>query len=406
MNTAPLKRAAAAAIESKKELLFGLADRIFRNPEPGLKEFKAAAWLSAALEGEGFRVRRRVGGLDTAFRGVCRGRRPKPVITFMGEFDALPIGHACGHNLIGPAALGAGIGTRAVLPRLPGGTVEVLGTPAEEAGGGKIFLVEAGVFKGRDAALMIHPWGGCNHAYLDKLEVQRMHFKYYGRSAHASSAPQEGINALDAVINTFNNVNALRQHILPEARIHGIIKHGGEKPNIIPDYTEAHFYVRALDGAYLDGLVERVKDCARAGAKAAGARIRIWSQPFRYQGSLRVKTLTDVFAGNMELLGAPVSPPPVTGGVGSSDFGNVSQVVPGLHGYVEVGRKGEVIHSPEFRKTAGGPRGRKGLLLGAKALAFTAIDLLAEPKLMARVKSEFSKLRRERGRAGRRARRS
>lgn len=389
-----LKRAASAAIERRKKALFALSDRLHKNPELGMREHRAAEWITELLEAEGFSVERGICGLPTAFRGTRRGRGPN--VVFMAEYDALPIGHACGHNLIAAAAVGAGIGACAALSKLRKGRIEVLGTPGEEGYGGKIILVKKGALRGRDAALMMHP-ASRTYVHLDKLEVEHVRFRYYGKAAHAAASPHLGVNALDAAINTFVNVNALRQHIRPDARVHGIISKGGDKPNIIPEFTEAEFYVRALDGPYLDDLIRRVHDCARGAAKAAGARVRFERLGLRYKSALRNGPIHAAFRANLAAAGEKIEEPPATGGIGSSDFGNVSHALPALHGYISAGRPGMALHTAAFRESVGGPKGRRAILLGAKALAHTAIDLLGSPRLLAEAKADFKRRKKELG---------
>jgi amidohydrolase len=238
-----------AAIDAAADDLVALARRIHAHPETAFNEHQAAAWLTETLARHGFVVERGIAGLETAFRAEIRGVRPGPTVAILAEYDALPeLGHACGHNLIACAAVGAGIGLAAVRDALPG-TVLVLGTPAEEGGGGKVIMLQRGAFAGVDAAMMFHP-AGYTVAERPSLASYRLTVRFAGKAAHAAAAPYEGVNALDALIQTFTAVGLLRQQLRDDARVHGIITYGGAAPNIIPDRAEAVFTCRAADAAY------------------------------------------------------------------------------------------------------------------------------------------------------------
>src|SRR2546422_1252700 len=252
-----LKDAIARAIDNLGDDLEALSRKIHDNPELGYLEVKAAGWLTDFLAGQGFKVERGVGGIETAFRATIETGEG-PTIAILCEYDALPqIGHACGHNAIATAGAGAGAGLAAVRDKLPKGRIHVIGTPAEEGGGGKVKLIQAGVFTDVDAAMMVHgfdQWVG----HMDLLGIVRVGFDFTGKAAHASADPWEGVNALDGVIQTFNNVGMLRQQVRPDARIHGIVTSGGAAPNIIPELAAAMFYVRAASLEYLEQLQARV----------------------------------------------------------------------------------------------------------------------------------------------------
>ncbi|MDR7523454.1 MAG: amidohydrolase [Armatimonadota bacterium] len=260
-----------AAIDAASDDLIALARRIHATPEVGFQEHRAAAWLTETLERHGFRVERGVAGLPTAFRAEV-GTQRHPAVAILAEYDALPeIGHACGHNLISTAAVAAGIGLAALREQLPG-TAVVLGTPAEEGGGGKVIMLERGAFQGIDAAMMFHP-AGYTLATRPSLASYRLAVRFTGKAAHAAAAPHEGTNALDALIQTFVAIGLLRQQTRDDARIHGIITYGGAAPNIIPDRAEALFTVRAADGGYALEVLHRVIHCAE------GARATMPSNP-------------------------------------------------------------------------------------------------------------------------------
>ena len=308
-------------IDKLSEELWDLALRIHAHPELGFEEYQASTWLAEALEKRGFRVERGVGGLPTAFRAVHPAEKPGPRIAILAEYDALPeLGHACGHNLIAAIAVGAALGLAPFKEKLPGALL-VIGTPAEEGGGGKIKLIQAGVFRDVDAAMMVHP---ADQTLVDRgsLAITEVKIEFHGKAAHASSEPEKGINALDAVIQTFVALNALRQHIKEGSRIHGIITHGGVKPNIVPEYAAALFYVRAPENTYRDELVEKLRKCAEGAALATGARLVFTKVGHEYKAIRPNKTMARIFGRYLAELGYPPEEP--KGGMGSTDMGDVS----------------------------------------------------------------------------------
>jgi amidohydrolase len=383
-----LKQRVIEAIDGRRDDLIRIADAIHANPELPLEEFEAAALLTSTLEKSGFAVERGVAGLETAFVATLHGQSGGPVVAFVAEYDALPgLGHACGHNLIAAAAVGAAWGVQPLLPELRG-TVQVIGTPAEEGGGGKVIMVDAGVFAGVDAALMIHP-SGENLIGRLSLTAYPVCIRFYGKAAHAAGMPEEGINALEALLLTFSGINALRQHLQDDARIHGIVVHGGDAPNIVPDYAEGKFLVRALEPPYAAQVLERVKACAEGAARATGARLEFEVCGPRYDGRLPNPKLVSLFRDNMAVQGVDMKLATGNEPMGSSDIGNVSQVIPAIHPYIAIGPDSLVGHSPEFREAAASPAGHEGMIHGAKALAMTAVDLLAVPEMMIQAKAAF-----------------
>ena len=383
-----LKQHVIDEIETQKAELIAIADAIHANPEIAFEEYDAAELLSTTLEESGFAVERGVGGLQTAFVATLQGARDGPTVAFLAEYDALPeLGHACGHNLIGTAALGAGLAMKTVMPGLEG-AVQVIGTPAEERGGGKVILAGAGVFDRVDAAMMVHP-SNHNMTRRTSLTSHKVIVEFVGKPAHAAASPDEGINALDAVIQTFNGVNAMRQHLRDDARIHGIITHGGRATNIVPDYAAAQFGIRAADVAYATQVIAKVRACAEAGALATGARLDFTQQDYNYANMMPNSVLADLMDANMAVLGIQVRLPSPKERMGSSDMGNVSQVVPALHPYISIGSEDIVGHTAEFREAAASPEGHNGMIQAAKFLAMTAIDLLAVPANLCEVKEVF-----------------
>jgi amidohydrolase len=371
-----------------------MADAIHAQPEVAFEEFKSAALLGARLQENGFAVERGVAGLETAFVATAQGQGDGPTVAILAEYDALPgLGHACGHNLIGVAAVGAGLAMKAVLPELAG-TIQVIGTPAEEGGGGKAIMVEAGVFDEVDAAMMVHP-SSKNLTRRTSLTSYKIQIEFFGKPAHAAAKPDEGINALEAMILTYNGINALRQHLRDDARIHGIITHGGDAPNIVPEYTAARFYVRAADSPYTLKVIEKIQGCAKGAALATGARLAFSEYAPHYDNRLPNQKLYDLAEANMATLGLELSAPDER--MGSSDMGNVSQVVPAIHPYVAIGPEEMGGHTAEFCAAAGSPAGHEGMIKAAKIMAMTAVDLLAVPANVAEAKQAFEEQKRQQG---------
>jgi amidohydrolase len=375
------------ALDHLTDDLERLSHQIHANPELGFQEVKAAGWLADFLAAHGFKVERGVAGVDTAFRATLE-TGDGPTIAILCEYDALPgIGHACGHNVIAAAGAGAGAGLAAVRDRLPRGRILVIGTPAEEGGGGKIRLIRGGVFKDVAAAMMVHGWAGWL-AHQDLLGIVRVGFEFTGKAAHASAYPWDGVNALDAVIQTFNNISMLRQQIRPEFRIHGIVTHGGAAPNIIPEFAAATFLVRAPALDEMWALHKRVIACAEGAARATGCTLKVVEQDNAYEPFKRNTTLVEVFRANLRRFVVTESPED-RDHLGSSDVGNVSQVIPTIQPMVKIAPDGTPVHSRAFLEAAASPLAREGLLIAAKSMAMTALDLLTEPALLAQARQEF-----------------
>jgi amidohydrolase len=382
-----LKHQVIAKVEQQREKLVALSRKIHSNPELAFHETKAAGWLCSFLEENGFTVERGICDMPTAFRAwYGKGR---PVIAFLAEYDALPgIGHACGHNIISVASTGAGIAAKTVIDSC-GGSAVVIGTPAEELSGGKAIMAQRGAFDGLDIAMMIHP-GGRNIIVTEALACHGLTVEFFGREAHAASRPEAGINALEAMIQSFNAINSLRQHVRSKARVHGIITDGGQAANIVPAHSAASFLVRAPDEAYLDVLKEKVLNCFTGAAVATGARLEYkWDDTY-YAPLLNNITLGRLFLHNMARLGRRMELSVPDRSFGSTDFGNVSQLVPGIHPIVAISR-GIAGHTPQFAAAAISEPGMKSLTDSAKALALTAVDLLTTPELVEKVTAEFHK---------------
>lgn len=378
--TTDLKQAARERIERAMPELIDLSHRLYANPELNYAEVKAAGWLTDWLESAGFAVERGIADLPTAFRATFGNGSLK--VAFIAEYDALPdVGHACGHNIIATAALGAAAGLAAVADEA-GVTVSVIGTPAEEGGGGKIVMVEKGVFGDVDCALMIHP-GPADVLEPEVLAAQSLDIIYTGVPSHAGAAPEKGVNAADALVVAQVALGLLRQSLLPTDRVHGIVTSGGEAVNIIPARTTAHWMVRAATAARLDELRAKVLRCFEAGALATGATLEVKEYPvyadMRYDADLNA-----LYRANAEALGRSF------GGTTtftrfSTDQGNVSYVTPSIHPILDIGCSPAVNHQPEFAAATVTPTGDKAVLDGALALAWAAIDAASDPTLRARL---------------------
>jgi amidohydrolase len=384
-----VKAKISSEVEALVQDMYAISDFLKANPETAYKEYKACDHLSAVLEEQGFRVQKGVGGVETAFLArPADGHTGRPTVAFLAEYDALPkIGHGCGHNLIAAASLGAAIALNKAL-KIESGGLAVVGTPAEEGGGGKERLAAAGVFDAMDVAMMFHP-GGLNIAGKDMLGRIKFKMEFLGRTAHAAGSPDKGINALDAMVAAYSNINAIRQHLRPDGRIHGIITHGGDAPNIIPDYAAGLFYVRAGSRSYRDEIFERVCNCAKGAAMALGAECKIAIDPPKLDPMKRNAALETAVTANMAALG--INPDPDDGRRGSSDIGNLSHYLPSMHPVLAIVDPEIPSHSVEFREATTSERGRQTLLNAAKLLAMTAYDYLTSAEIRDQVAAEFKR---------------
>ena len=386
LDTTELKAKINKLVEEQRQQLVELSLSIHDNPEAGFKEEKAASQITGYLRKNGFQIEKDLGGFPTAFKAIYGSG--KPVIALFAEYDALPeIGHACGHNIIAASSTGAAVAGKLAVDTF-GGTLVVFGTPAEELFGGKIFLIEAGVFNGVDAALIVHP-GLQDAAVNEALACIGIDVQFFGKAVHAAAYPDQGINALEALILSFNSINSLRQHIQDSARIHGIITHGGDAANVVPSHSAASFLIRARDNRYLEELKSKVLKCFEGAALATGARLDYKWADVVYHPMRSNSVLAELFARNLESLGRKVELSESSFGFGSTDMGNVSQVVPAIHPSVAIVPPNILLHSAEFAAAAASESGHKGLIDAAKALAMTVADLLSDPHFIKRVKHEF-----------------
>lgn len=371
-----------------------VAAKIHAHPELRFEERQAAAWLAEAIERSGLEVERGTGGMPTAFRARV-GRGEGPTVAILAEYDALPeIGHACGHNLIAAGALGAFLALARQGDEI-GGTAILLGTPAEEGGGGKIKLLQAGAFEGVDAAMMFHPFDRDLLAH-DTLASAWLELRFEGVPSHAALAPWEGRSALTACMDTFRLIDGQRTHFRDGVRVHGIIKDGGQAVNIIPERAVAQFSVRAHDPEELAGVRAIVERCARGAALASGVEVLIEDHG-GYRNMVNNHAMAARFGDHLRGLGrAPLHTDP-TVGTGSTDMGDVSHAVPSIHPWIAICPKGETTcHQHAFAARAGSHEGQDAMLAAAKAMALTAADLLRDPELLAAARAEFE-ARRARG---------
>ncbi|WP_217557364.1 M20 family metallopeptidase [Paenibacillus sp. GbtcB18] len=365
---------------------------IGQNPELGHEEFLACARLIEELERHDFTVERAVLDIPTAFIGVYDSGKPGPTVAFLAEYDALPeLGHACGHHLICMMSIGAAVGLKSVIDET-GGVIRVYGTPAEETKGAKVPMAAAGLFDDVDFALMAHPYYTYERSG-ESLALDAIQFEYFGKAAHAAASPYEGVNALDAVLMLFNSINALRQQLRSDVRIHGIITEGGQAANIIPDYAVAQFYVRSSSRAYTNEVAAKVLKCAEGAALQTGCTLTTSNYEYSYDELNTNETLSAVF--NRNLASAGITEDMIQTGKdhGSLDLGNVSLHCPTIHPYMKVIEEKHLLHTPEFRDLAMKQRALDGMILAAKMLAATAYDVITDPSLLAEIKAEFERTR-------------
>ncbi|MGL5379631.1 M20 family metallopeptidase [Clostridium sp.] len=356
-----------------KDELCEISRFIYDNPELGNEEFKATEKLTSFLEKHNFKIEREFLGMNTAFRATYDSNKEGPVIGYLCEYDALPkIGHGCGHNIIGTMSAGAGVILSKILNEV-GGKIVVYGTPAEETNGAKVIFAEAGVFDELDVAMIAHP-----HSTTCKsgksVALYPLQFTYKGKTAHAASCPQDGINALNSVIQLFNGIDALRQHVTPDVRMHGIITNGGVAANIVPDEATAQFYFRAAEKETLNELVEKVKRIAEGAALMTGATLIMEKYELQYDNLKTNENLSEAFNENLRKLGILEIGERDT--FGSSDIGNVSHIVPTIHPMIGISECYVRAHSTELADATIKPFANERLVIGVLALAHTGYDVL------------------------------
>lgn len=391
MDIEQYKNSAIKKIDEIKEELFEVSDYIHSHPEYCFEEYLSSRKLMQHLESHGFQVEKGVAGLDTAFSAVYNTKKPGFHVGLFGEYDAVQgLGHACGHNIMGTVALGAGIAVKSVIDEI-GGAVSVFGTPAEEGGGGKIIMLGKGAFKGLDAAMILHP---ASDTVVNDISYSRtdLEVNFYGKTAHAATFPEEGISALNALIQLFNAVNAMGLELNGRGKIIGVITKGGEDPIYIPEHCQAKFTIRSFSMKFKMQLVERFLAVCKAVAEATGTRFEYKFADLPYEDIRNNEKIEELLEKNFTQLGEAVYPRERELGIGCTDMGNVTHEIPALQSYVGVA-KGMRGHTREFMEAAGDERGRKAILTGAKAMAMTAIELLASVENMAEVKAAFRRMK-------------
>lgn len=382
-----------AYVDAQLPAYQALALDIHAHPEVSNYEFHACEVLSEQLKKEGFTVQTDVAGHRTGFTGVYQSGKPGPVLVFLAEYDALPgLGHACGHNLFGPTSVLAGATLRQVIDQV-GGEVRVYGTPGEEGGengSAKGSFVREGFFEGVDAALCVHPGSDYHSLTHAEIACAPIQIEFFGKASHAAASPEEGVNALDAMILVYNAVNALRQQLTSDVRIHGIIVKGGDAPNIIPDYTLAKFYVRAATVKRMMDVYHKMENIVQAAALATGCQGKLMpTQRNMVYNITPTPSFDAVYRKNLEKLGEVFEDRPILP-LGSSDVGNVSQVVPTIQPMIAISKTPVGGHTVEKREACVQPMALASIGLGAKALAMTALDLIEQPELLSSIQREHA----------------
>jgi amidohydrolase len=384
-DLAVLRERIKSAIAQERDHIVEIAETIRVNPEIGYEERMASQLLADHLKEVGYDVEKPYGGLETAFRANKRSGRPGPTVAVLAEYDALKgIGHGCGHNLIAGSGLASAIGIAAVIEEI-GGNFSIIGTPAEEGGGGKLKLMDAGAFDDVDAALMIHHAGHMTGAPLEWpdgtcLAVAHLEIEYFGKPAHSAADPYNGVNALNAVIKLFTGIDAMRQHIHMDARIHGIITDGGQAANVVPKYSSARMYVRASSRDYLEELMRRVTNIAEGAALMTGCELKITEDNTCYDMRPNY-TLGRRYHENMKEVGLDVSQAREGRGMHSTDFGSVSYKVPSVTGAFAISKEPIPGHSQEVVDASGSEFGYDQFIKVSTAMALTALDILTDPQL-------------------------
>jgi amidohydrolase len=391
-----LRQRVMAAIDEHAAEITDVAQQIHDQPELGYEERFAAGLLVEALRRHGMDVEAPVGGVETAFRAIKRGGAGDgATVAVLAEYDALAgIGHGCGHNLIAASGLASAIALAPLMEQISG-VFQVIGTPAEEGGGGKIRLIDAGVFEGVDAAVMVHHAGDRTVAPQEYpggtcLAITQLDFEFHGQPAHSAGDPWKGANALNGVIHLFTGIDALRQHIKSEARIHGIITHGGDAVNVVPHRASASVGIRAGSRAYLETLVEQVRHIAEGAALMTGTTVAITQPEPTYLDERPSYVIGRRYTENMRAAGMEISPEHKERGSYSTDFGNVSYLMPAASGSFAISREAIPGHSQAVAAAAISEYGFQQTLKVSKALALTALDLLTDPALLAAAKDEHA----------------
>ena len=378
------------AVEEKVEIYKDIALQIHDKPEVSNYEFFASKILSEQLTKEGFDVKLDVAGHRTGFDARYKSRKKGPTVVFYAEYDALPgTGHACGHNLFGATSSLAAVALKEIIDEV-GGEVRVYGTPGEEGGengSAKGSFVREGFFDDVDIALGAHP--GCEHGLTSTtLANDPVDVEFFGKASHASGAPEKGINALDAIIQVYNSSNALRQHLTDDVRIHGVITNGGAAANVVPDYASARFYLRAKSRPILNDLYIKFENIVKGAALQTGAEYKFGLFQNRVDNVVPTPLFDDVYEKHLNRYGEFILKDKPNKGSGSTDVGNINQVIPTIHPNIKISNECIAGHSSEFREASRSELGLSSIGLGAKVLANTALDIILDPALLQRIKEQ------------------
>jgi amidohydrolase len=378
-----------------------LKDEIGENPELGSEEENSSRLLVEALRKHGFEIEHPFHHMHTAFKAVYKGKEPGPTIAILAEYDALPgVGHGCGHNIIGTSGIGAGIVLSKVMDELAG-EIWVIGTPAEEGhgdyAGSKVRMANEGVFDDADVSYMIHPSTGLSQAQGNFLAVSGLEIEFTGKTAHAAADAHNGANALNAAMITYMSIHANRQQLKREADpvVHGIITEGGLASNIIPDKAKLRFGVRSSDDTYVPELLEMVKNSARGAAIATGCEVE-FTDSTGLKSNIPLNSLEQLIIDIWDELGHQYEDPVKVATQppgGSTDFADVSHVVPGIHPMIGITQEEMPMHSIKFANCTMTEKGDAGLKIGINTLALATIEILCEPELLAKIKAEFEEKR-------------
>lgn len=389
-NTTTLKDTIDQTVADKVKAYQDIALQIHNKPEVSNYEFFASETLSTKLKEEGFEVALDVAGHRTGFDARYKSEKAGPTVVFYAEYDALEgIGHACGHNLFGATSSLAAVALKEVIDET-GGEIRVYGTPGEEGGengSAKGSFVKEGFLGDVDFTLGVHP--SYKHGLTSaNLAVAPVDVEFFGKSSHASGAPEKGINALDAVIQVYNAANALREHLPNDVRIHGIITNGGQAPNVVPDYASARFYLRAASKPVLEEVYEKFENIVKGAALQTGAEYKFGLFQNAVDNIVPTPLFDEVYEKNLNRYGEFIQKEVEKSGKGSSDVGNLSQVVPTIQPYIEISEEYLAGHSIEFREAAKSDLGLASIELGAKVLASTALDLIVDKELLENIKKQ------------------
>jgi len=377
----------ATHLSELEQKLIDMNQYIYENPELGNCEVKAYDYITTLLKDNDFQLEEKFLGIDTAFRGTIKSNKPGPTIVFMAEYDALPeIGHGCGHNMIATTSVGSGIVLSKMIQDI-GGTVIVLGTPAEEIDGAKVDMVEEGVFDDVDAAFIAHP-ANQTVVGIECLAMDAIEFEFIGKAAHAAASPEKGINALDGVIGMFNSVNALREHLIASTRIHGVITEGGIAANIVPERAVAQFYVRATTKTYLKEVVEKVNNCAKGAALATGTTVNIRNYEKSYDNMVRNNKLIDLVDKHFKASGIG-NIDDGRASLGSADAGNVSHVCPTLHPMFEIVEPSVAGHTKAFADATQTSFAIEQMMKVITSFVSASIELIESPEVLKEIKEDF-----------------